>query len=116
MDCTGPLYGLSWKQVRSHWHSTWHWYERISFVLGIYRLEIWLYGPWNIIDVIMLSWYYLAVAVRFTIPEVDFEVVRVMFSISLITFYFRVLRLGYVLKQLGPRIITIKAMVRLNTN
>lgn len=114
-NCTGPLYQLTWREFEPHWQSTWYWYERLAFVVKLYRLRLWLSDRWNKIDAVMLLCYYASVILRFSLPHVDFEIVRIMFAISLIIFYFRILRLGYILKDLGPRIITIKAMVREHT-
>ena len=90
----GPLYEHHWRKFEPEWQSTWYWYERLYFVLRLYRLELWLSDRWNKIDAVMLICYYTSVALRFTLPHVDFEIVRIMFSISLIIFYFRILRLG----------------------
>ena len=64
-------------------------------------------------DGLMIACFVASTILRFLLPEVDFYVVRLMYCITLMLFYFRTLRYGYILKQLGPRIITIRAMVRI---
>ena len=54
----------------------------------------------------------VCVVLRFALPHIDFVLVRFFFSLTLILFYLRLLRLGYIITALGPRIITIRAMVR----
>ena len=69
---------------------------------------MYMYSSLNVMN---LRLFQVCVVLRFTLPSVDFVLVRFFFSITLILFFLRLLRLGYIMKALGPRIITIRAMV-----
>ena len=59
----------------------------------------------------MLVLFWASVVCRFLISPADFTIVRIMFAVTIIIFYYRILRIGYITKSIGPRVITIQAMV-----
>ena len=111
---SGPLHHLKWIQLEPDWKDEWHWYERLAFVFRLYKIKLWLSDRWNTIDALMMSFFYTSVILRFTVNTAHFGLVRLSYSVTLIIFYLRVLRIGYILQDIGPRIVTIKAMVSLD--
>ena len=112
MRSTGPLYKQSRTDLEAKRLRSFPWYERLDLILGLYRVRQWLSQEWNKMDALMLAAYYSSVVLRFALPNMEFDTVRIMFAMTLMLFYFRVLRMSYIHKMIGPRIITIQAMVR----
>ena len=108
---SGPLYNLHWLDLEPDWKDTWYWHERMAFVLRFYRIKLWLSDRWNKVDAIMMVCFYTSIVLRFTLNHAHFGLVRVFYCITIMIFYLRVLRIGYILQDIGPRIVTIKAMV-----
>ena len=59
----------------------------------------------------MLSLFIAAMVLRFLMSPVNFGIARIFFTLTIMAFYFRLLRFGYILQNIGPRIITIAALV-----
>ncbi|ELT91987.1 hypothetical protein CAPTEDRAFT_196769 [Capitella teleta] len=110
LPISGPMYNLTW--VESELKHTWHWYERLAFMLKIYRFKRWISDRWNKMDALMLVSFYASVLLRFLLNSAHFALIRMLYSITLIIFYMRLLRIGYIMSNIGPRIVTIKAMLR----
>lgn len=108
-DTTGPLYNL--ENTNDIRNDTWTWWEKIFFLCRLYMPTHWWIGHWNSIDAVMILCFWVSFISRFLIPSVDFPIVRILYSITLIIFYIRLLRIGYSIESIGPRVITILAMV-----
>ena len=57
--------------------------------------------------------YQTSGGLRFLLPTQEFVIARFFFSVTLIFFFVRLLRFGYITRALGPRIISIQKLVRL---
>ena len=53
----------------------------------------------------------LAVVLRFTVNDDNFEWTRNVYAVNLVMFYLRILQLFLVEKHLGPKVIMIRRMV-----
>ena len=92
-------------------HSVWPMFNRFS--LKFYRLKLYLQdGTWNSFDLFMIFFYGIVTTTcRFTLSVQNFQMVRILYSVAIIFFYFRFLRYFHVLKVIGPRIIAIYEMM-----
>ena len=104
---TGPLYQLSCQSLRlAHWHRR----ERLRAVM--YTLDVYISnGRWNGIDLVIVVMLIVSFSLRYSLPLSAFHFDRILFAVSIIVCYFRVLRFWYVLQSIGPRIIAIEMMV-----
>jgi len=69
-------------------------------------------GRWNGIDIAIIAMFIVSFSLRFALPLNTFQVDRVVFAVTVIICYFRLLRFWFVLPSIGPRIIAIEMMVR----
>ena len=67
---------------------------------------------WNILDVITVVLFTIGMILRF-VPDDNFlEAARVVLSLNLVSFFLRILHIFSVNKQLGPKLVMIRRMVR----
>ena len=48
---------------------------------------------------------------RFALDPVDFYMARIMYTVSMVLSFMRMLRMGYIVQALGPRIMSIGKLV-----
>jgi len=75
------------------------------------HFKSYLRDRWNIIDQAMYMIMLLAVVLRFTLDDDEFMAARYVYAVDLVLFYLRVLRLYFVNKRLGPKVVVIGRMV-----
>ncbi|XP_070564908.1 transient receptor potential cation channel subfamily M member 1-like [Ptychodera flava] len=66
---------------------------------------------WNSIDWIMMWTFYVGLILRFTVSVQFFYVARILYCISLILMYFRLLQCATIWEYLGPKVSMIKVMM-----
>lgn len=69
-------------------------------------------GVWEILDFVKILFFFTSEALRWQVEDDKFVVARIMFGITLILFFLRLLKFAYVFEALGPRILTIFMMVK----
>ncbi|XP_070581223.1 transient receptor potential cation channel subfamily M member 5-like [Ptychodera flava] len=77
-----------------------------------YKIWSWGSDAWNLFDLAMFSLFITSVILRFTLKSESFAAARVIYCITLMFFYFRLLHMGFVQKDIGPKIIMISKMLR----
>lgn len=76
------------------------------------KLTTYFSDSWNLLDVITISLFVVGMVLRFIPDNACFEASRVFLSINLISFFFRILHIFSVNKELGPKLVMIGRMVR----
>ncbi|XP_022096930.1 transient receptor potential cation channel subfamily M member 2-like isoform X2 [Acanthaster planci] len=71
------------------------------------RFEAWLWGYWNIVDLVALVMFATGMALRYTHM---LTVARIVLALDLIVFYLRILQFFSANKFLGPKLIMIVKM------
>ena len=66
---------------------------------------------WNVLDMITIVLFTVGMSLRFIPNSATFSVARVVLSINLISFFFRILHIFSVKKELGPKLVMIRRMV-----
>lgn len=106
---TGPLFDLDDVTLQKR-----IWYSHEKLRMRLYTVEIYLRsGRWNNVDITMVTLFVASFSLRFSLPLETFQMARIVFAVTVVVCYFRLLRFWYVLDQIGPRIIAIKMMVRI---
>ncbi|ESO93554.1 hypothetical protein LOTGIDRAFT_161660 [Lottia gigantea] len=67
---------------------------------------------WNILDLMTIFLFAFGIILRFIPNDTTFEIARVSLCLNLISFYFRILHIFSVNKQLGPKLVMIRRMVQ----
>nr|KAI8744050.1 transient receptor potential cation channel subfamily M member 2-like [Biomphalaria glabrata] len=76
------------------------------------KLKTYLKNKWNYLDIVCILLFALGISLRF-VPDDDFmTAARVILSINLITFFFRILQIFSINKQLGPKLVMIGKMLQ----
>ncbi|ELT96530.1 hypothetical protein CAPTEDRAFT_216067 [Capitella teleta] len=106
MKATGPMHKLSKENLNSN---IWTIAEKSALLL--YRPLVYYKNRiWNVLFIAMLTLYFITTIVRFCIADENFQIVRILYGVSIIFFYYRTLRFLYVSKVIGPRIIAMGLM------
>eukprot|EP00058_Branchiostoma_floridae_P006677 XP_002592165.1 hypothetical protein BRAFLDRAFT_88112 [Branchiostoma floridae] len=67
-------------------------------------------NSWNLFDLANITTFVVAFALRF-FPE-TFSAARVLYSLNLMIFFFRLLHIFYINKEMGPKLIMIARMLK----
>ncbi|XP_078610415.1 transient receptor potential cation channel subfamily M member-like 2 isoform X3 [Branchiostoma floridae x Branchiostoma japonicum] len=76
-----------------------------------HKLEIWFSDFWNMMDCGLLLMFLLSLVLHVTVAAEGFEVVRVMYCITLGFSFVRLPQLFMVHKDIGPKVIMIQKML-----
>ncbi|XP_077980495.1 transient receptor potential cation channel subfamily M member-like 2 [Glandiceps talaboti] len=79
---------------------------------AFYRIWSWASDAWNIFDFLMFVFFIISVILRFTLSSDNFYIARIIYCITMMLFYFRLLHMGFVQKDIGPKIIMIFKMLK----
>ena len=66
---------------------------------------------WNVLDVAAIVGFYIGFALRFVPASDSFCAARIILSVDLALWYLRLLSIFAAVKQLGPKLVIIGAMV-----
>ncbi|KAL5010117.1 hypothetical protein ScPMuIL_012422 [Solemya velum] len=78
----------------------------------IAKLQSYLTDTWNVVDVVTIVLFSLGMILR-ALPYTDtMEAARVILGLNLVSFFFRILHIFSVHKELGPKLVMIGRMVR----
>ncbi|XP_067687429.1 transient receptor potential cation channel subfamily M member-like 2 [Haliotis asinina] len=75
------------------------------------KLYSYFTDSWNILDIITIVLFTTGMILRFIPNDECFNAARVVLSINLISFFFRILHIFSVNKQLGPKLVMIRRMI-----
>ena len=99
-------------------YRVWHWYECLEFVVAYflllkvwYRLKEWIADGWNQWDLMMIIVFYVTTILHHTLDVTNFGVVKIMYSLTILLFFVRLLRFLMVVEYIGPKVIMIREMV-----
>ncbi|XP_035828049.1 transient receptor potential cation channel subfamily M member-like 2 isoform X2 [Aplysia californica] len=76
------------------------------------KIISYIHDRWNVLDVVTILLFILGMVFRFIENDDFMDAARVILSINFITFFFRVLHIFSVSKQLGPKVVMITRMVQ----
>lgn len=79
-----------------------------------YKLASYFSSMWNVFDLVTIAMMIVSIILRFTLGTSNFAWARRLYSIALVLYYLRFLYVFYVSKNIGPKVIMIKRMVRLH--
>ena len=79
-----------------------------TFQFMCHRIQVYLSDRWNIVDIFALLIFMLGEGVRY----VHVDAARVILAFDLVLFYCRVLHIFSVHKELGPKLVMIRRMVK----
>lgn len=77
-----------------------------------YKVISWGRSFWNRYDMSMYLLLVVSIILRCTLSEKDFVWARMLYSITLTMFYLRFMQTFHAEKNIGPKVIMIKLMVR----
>lgn len=75
------------------------------------KLKSYLSDSWNLVDVLTITLFLLALLLRFLPYDNTFEAARVVYAINFVIFFFRILHIFSVHRELGPKLVMIGNMV-----
>ena len=75
------------------------------------KLSVYFSDTWNVVDTFSLLAFVVAVFLRFF--DSTFEAARIILSLNIIVFIVRSLQIFSVNRQLGPKLVMIRKMVRI---
>lgn len=75
------------------------------------KLSVYFSDTWNLVDTFALLAFVVAACLRFF--DSTYEAARIIFSLNIIVFIVRSLQIVSVNRQLGPKLVMIRKMVRL---
>ncbi|XP_052091143.1 transient receptor potential cation channel subfamily M member-like 2 isoform X6 [Mytilus californianus] len=76
------------------------------------KLKSYLSDSWNLVDVLTIILFICALVLRFIPDDDTFEAARVVYAINFIVFFFRILHIFSVHRELGPKLVMIGNMVK----
>ena len=76
------------------------------------KLSVYFSDTWNVVDTFSLLAFVVAVFLRFF--DSTFEAARIILSLNIIVFIVRSLQILSVNRQLGPKLVMIRKMVRIH--
>ncbi|KAL8572120.1 hypothetical protein ACOMHN_052917 [Nucella lapillus] len=65
---------------------------------------------WNLLDILTIILFFIGMVLRFIPNDTCFDIARVILSINLVSFFFRILHIYSVNKELGPKLVMIRRM------
>ncbi|XP_069120927.1 transient receptor potential cation channel subfamily M member-like 2 isoform X1 [Argopecten irradians] len=74
------------------------------------KLQSYITDKWNVVDVFTILLFVCGMILRFLPYDSTLEVARVVLAMNLITFFFRILHIFSVHKELGPKLVMIARM------
>ena len=77
-----------------------------------YKLASYFSSLWNVFDVVVILFTILSIILRYSLAASDFNWARRVYAITLVLYYLRFLYIFYVNKNIGPKVIMIRRMVR----
>ncbi|XP_070571758.1 transient receptor potential cation channel subfamily M member-like 2 [Ptychodera flava] len=77
-----------------------------------YKAISWFSEVWNRFDLAMYLLFAVSFLLRLLLPPSKFATARVMYCVTFIAFCVRLLHMGFVFKEVGPKIIMIIKMVK----
>lgn len=75
------------------------------------KLVTYLTDSWNLLDIVTIILFGVGMLLRFIPNTTCFDLARVVLSINLVSFFFRILHIFSVNKELGPKLVMIRRMV-----
>lgn len=75
------------------------------------KLNSYITDPWNIVDVATIVIFVIGIMLRFLPYQETLEAARCVMALNLVIFFFRILHIFSVHKQLGPKLVMIGRMV-----
>lgn len=75
------------------------------------KLHSYITDPWNIVDVATIFIFVMGIVLRFLRFDSTLEAARCVMALNLVIFFFRILHIFSVHKQLGPKLVMIGRMV-----
>ncbi|XP_078332506.1 transient receptor potential cation channel subfamily M member-like 2 isoform X3 [Crassostrea virginica] len=76
------------------------------------KLNSYITDPWNIVDVATIVIFVVGIMLRFLPYEETLEAARCVMALNLVIFFFRILHIFSVHKQLGPKLVMIGRMLK----
>ncbi|KAL8563213.1 hypothetical protein ACOMHN_053960 [Nucella lapillus] len=76
------------------------------------KLVAYLTDSWNLLDIVTITLFFIGMVLRFIPNDTCFDIARVILSINLVSFFFRILHIFSVNKELGPKLVMIRRMIR----
>ncbi|KAK7482390.1 hypothetical protein BaRGS_00026409, partial [Batillaria attramentaria] len=76
------------------------------------KLTTYITDSWNILDILTIFLFTVGMVLRFMPSDTCFDIARVVLCINLVSFFFRILHIFSVNKELGPKLVMIRRMVR----
>ncbi|KAI8499390.1 Transient receptor putative cation channel sub M member 2 [Branchiostoma belcheri] len=77
-----------------------------------YKLRAWYRSMWNRMDFVLLLSFAFSLTLHISMGESSFEAARVVYSVTLILMFYRLLQMFLVQKDVGPKIVMIKGMLK----
>lgn len=77
-----------------------------------YNLVDYIASDWNTLDVIAVSLLVAAIVLRLVLDESNFYVARYCYCLTLALYFMRVMQVFDLNREIGPKIIIIRQMVR----
>ncbi|XP_078671110.1 transient receptor potential cation channel subfamily M member-like 2 isoform X2 [Branchiostoma floridae x Branchiostoma belcheri] len=77
-----------------------------------YKLRAWYQSMWNRMDFVLLLSFAFSLTLHISMGESSFEAARVVYSVTLILMFYRLLQMFLVQKDVGPKIVMIKGMLK----
>lgn len=77
-----------------------------------YKLASYFSSLWNVFDVVVIVFMIISIILRYSLGASDFNWARRVYAITLVLYYLRFLYIFYVSKNIGPKVIMIRRMVR----
>jgi len=77
----------------------------------LYKIRSHFDSLWNVFDLVMILLFAVAVVLRCTLNDANFEWARMMYTLDLSMFFIRFLQVFFVDKNMGPKVIMIRGMV-----
>ncbi|XP_070579638.1 transient receptor potential cation channel subfamily M member-like 2 [Ptychodera flava] len=77
-----------------------------------YKAISWFSEVWNRFDLAMYLLFAVSLVLRLVLPPSKFSTARVMYCVTFIAFCVRLLHMGFVFKEVGPKIIMIIKMIK----
>lgn len=76
------------------------------------KLQSYITDPWNIVDVATIFIFVMGIVLRFLPFTSTLEAARCVMALNLVIFFFRILHIFSVHKQLGPKLVMIGRMLK----
>ena len=77
-----------------------------------YKLASYFSSLWNVFDVVVIVFMVISIILRYSLEASHFIWARRVYAVTLVLYYLRFLYIFYVSKNIGPKVIMIRRMVR----